>query len=68
VVEGVPAGIEAARAGRMTAPGVTRSGDEALSRAAGAGLVVTSLDQLDVAAPADGTLRARPASEADRHA
>lgn len=37
VVEDSPAGIEAARAGRMTSLGVARLGDAALLRAAGAG-------------------------------
>src|SRR5690242_10101074 len=57
VVEDAPAGIKAARAGGMTALGIARLGDEALLRAAGADLVVTSLDQLDLAALADGALR-----------
>jgi HAD superfamily hydrolase (TIGR01509 family) len=46
VVEDAPAGIEAARAGRMTALGVARRGDAALLWAAGADLVVTSLDEI----------------------
>jgi beta-phosphoglucomutase len=60
VVEDAPAGVEAARAGGMAALGIARLGDEALLRAAAADLVVTSLDQVDVAAIADGALRARP--------
>ena len=64
VVEDAPAGIVAARAGGMAALGIARLGDEALLRAAGAGLVVTSLDQVDIAAVAAGELRARPAAEA----
>ena len=48
----------------MTALGIARLGDEALLRAAGAGLVVTSLDQVDVGAlVATGALRARPETE-----
>ena len=65
VVEDAPAGIAAARAGGMAALGIARLGDEALLRAAGADLVVTSLDQVDVAAlVATGALRARPVVEA----
>ena len=64
VVEDAPAGIAAARAAGMAALGIARLGDEALLRAAGAGLVVTSLDQVDVAAlVATGALRARPETE-----
>jgi beta-phosphoglucomutase len=46
VVEDAPAGIEAARAGGMFALGVARLGDADLLRAAGADLVVTSLDEI----------------------
>jgi beta-phosphoglucomutase len=63
VVEDAPAGIEAARAGGMAALGIARLGDEALLRAARADLVLTSLDQLDVAAVPGGVLRARPDPE-----
>lgn len=59
VVEDAPAGIRAAKAGGMASLGIARLGDEALLRAAGADLVVTSLDQLDIAALGDGSLRAR---------
>jgi beta-phosphoglucomutase len=68
VVEDAPAGIKAARAGGMTALGIARLGDEALLRAAGADLVVTSLDQLDLASVADGPLRCRTNVEAARPA
>jgi beta-phosphoglucomutase-like phosphatase (HAD superfamily) len=68
VVEDAPAGIKAARAGGMPALGIARLGDAALLHAAGADLVVTSLDQVDTAAVADGTLRARPATETSAHA
>jgi beta-phosphoglucomutase-like phosphatase (HAD superfamily) len=60
VVEDAPAGIRAAQAGGMASLGIARLGDEALLRAAGADLVVTSLDQLDVAALGHGSLRTRP--------
>jgi beta-phosphoglucomutase-like phosphatase (HAD superfamily) len=56
VVEDAPAGIEAAKAGGMMALGVARLGDEALLRAAGADLVVTSLDDVAVAALARSRL------------
>ena len=48
VAEDAPAGIEAARAGGMVALGTARLGDAALLWAAGANLVVTSLDELDI--------------------
>ncbi len=60
VVEDAPAGIAAARAGGMATLGIARLGDEALLRAALADLVVTSLDQVDAAAIAEGVLRPRP--------
>ena len=60
VVEDAPAGIEAARAGRMAALGVARLGDAARLRAAGADLVVTSLDEVAIDALADGRLCRRP--------
>lgn len=63
VVEDAPAGIRAARAGGMTALGIARLGDAALLRQAGADLVVTSLDQIEVAGLAEGMLRSRPAEE-----
>ncbi|KQO91804.1 HAD family hydrolase [Methylobacterium sp. Leaf90] len=59
VVEDAPAGIRAAKAGGMASLGIARLGDEALLRAAGADLVVTSLDQLDLAALGSGRLRTR---------
>ena len=59
VVEDAPAGIRAAQAGGMASLGIARLGDEALLRAAGADLVVTSLDQLEVAALGHGSLRTR---------
>jgi beta-phosphoglucomutase len=60
VVEDAPAGIEAARAGRMTALGVARLRDAALLRAAGADLVVTSLDEIAIDELTDGRLCRRP--------
>ena len=61
VVEDAPAGIEAARSGRMTALGVARLGDEALLRVAGADLVVTSLDEIAIGELAEGRLGRQPA-------
>jgi beta-phosphoglucomutase len=60
VAEDAPAGIEAARAGRMTALGVARLRDAALLSAAGAHLVVTSLDEIAIDELADGRLCQRP--------
>lgn len=61
VVEDAPAGVEAARAGRMAALGVARHGDAALLRAAEADLVVASLDDVTIDALAHGRLCGRPA-------
>ncbi len=60
VVEDAPAGIRAARAGGMAALGIARRQDGAALVAAGADLVLTSLDLLDIAPLADGRLRANP--------
>lgn len=56
VAEDAPAGIEAARAGGMTALGVARHSDAASLRAAGADLVVTGLDDVAVDELAGGRL------------
>jgi beta-phosphoglucomutase len=61
VVEEAPAGIEAARAGGMMALGVARLHDADMLRAAGADLVVTSLDEVAIGLLADGRL-SRPAA------
>ena len=60
VVEDAPAGIEAACAGGMAALGVARLGDAAGLRAAGADLVVTSLDEVAIDVLAGGRLCRRP--------
>jgi HAD superfamily hydrolase (TIGR01509 family) len=60
VAEDAPAGIEAARAGGMRALGVARLGDAAGLRAAGADLVVTSLDEVAIDALKQGRLERRP--------
>lgn len=59
VAEDAPAGIEAARAGGMTALGVARMGDTIPLRSAGANLVVTTLDDVDVSELAHGRLSGR---------
>jgi len=59
VAEDSPAGVEAARAGGMTALGIARLGDAAGLRAAGADLVVTSLDDVAIDALENGRLRRR---------
>jgi len=61
VAEDASAGVEAARAGGMTALGVARLGDGAALRAAGADLVVTSLDEIPIGELRHGRLRRYPA-------
>ena len=56
VVEDAPSGVRAARAGGMRALGVARLEDEALLTAAGADLVVTTLDQVALPALFKGRL------------
>jgi beta-phosphoglucomutase len=68
VIEDAPVGIEAAHAGGMASLGIARLGDAALLRAAAADLVVTSLDQVDVAAIPSGRLRVKPNTKASAHA
>jgi HAD superfamily hydrolase (TIGR01509 family) len=68
VVEDAPAGISAARAGGMASLGIARLGDEALLHAAGATLVVTSLDQVNIDAIVKGALRAMDEKEGQPHA
>ncbi len=63
VVEDAPAGVQAAHAGGMKAVGIARLGDEALLEGAGADIVVTSLDQLDLTALGEGELAARAAPD-----
>jgi HAD superfamily hydrolase (TIGR01509 family) len=64
VVEDAPAGIEAARAGRMMALGVARLGDADQLRTAGADLVVTSLDEIAIDELVNGRLNRRPHNRA----
>lgn len=57
VIEDAPAGVEAAKSGGMMAIGVARFDDDALLEAAGADLVVTALDQVEVDALLAGQLQ-----------
>jgi beta-phosphoglucomutase len=61
VVEDAPVGIRAARAGGMTGLGIARQDDGSLLRAAGADLVVSSLDEIVIGELANGRLRRRSA-------
>jgi beta-phosphoglucomutase-like phosphatase (HAD superfamily) len=56
VMEDAAAGVEAAKAGRMGAIGVARKDDAELLAAAGADIVVKTLDEVDLAALSDGRL------------
>jgi beta-phosphoglucomutase len=59
VVEDATSGVQAAKAGNMTALGVARLGDEELLQKAGADLVVTTLDDVDLDALTEGRLKQR---------
>jgi beta-phosphoglucomutase len=59
VVEDATSGVQAAKAGDMAALGVARLDDEELLRRAGADLVVTTLDDVDLDALAGGRLEQR---------
>jgi beta-phosphoglucomutase len=56
VIEDADAGVQAAKAGNMAAIGLARADDTELLAAAGADLVVTTLDDVDLAALVDGRL------------
>jgi beta-phosphoglucomutase len=62
VLEDAVAGVEAAKAGDMAAIGIARADDEDLLAAAGADIVVTSLDEVDTEALAEGRLSRRMGS------
>jgi beta-phosphoglucomutase len=62
VVEDASSGVRAAKAGRMSALGVARLHDEALLADAGADLVVTTLDDVDVSGLTRGRLERRTAA------
>ena len=59
VVEDAASGVQAAKAGGMAALGVARADDQELLAAANADLVVTSLDEVDVAGLRELQLRRR---------
>jgi beta-phosphoglucomutase len=59
VLEDAPAGVQAAKAGGMAAIGIARADDTQLLAAAGADIVVTTLDDVDTAALAAGRLARR---------
>jgi len=61
VTEDASAGVQAAKAGGMAAIGVARADDADLLAGADADLVVTTLDDVDTSALAEGRLTARPA-------
>jgi beta-phosphoglucomutase len=61
VIEDASAGVEAAKAGGMAAIGIARADDAGLLAAAGADIVVTTLDDIDTAALAEGRLATRTA-------
>jgi beta-phosphoglucomutase len=61
VIEDASSGVEAAKAGGMAAIGIAWADDEELLANAGADIVVTSLDQVDVPALAEGRLSGTPA-------
>lgn len=56
VIEDADVGVQAAKAGKMAALGLARADDTELLAAAGADLVVTTLDNVDLAALSDGRL------------
>jgi beta-phosphoglucomutase len=56
VIEDAPAGVQAAKAGDMGAIGIARTDDVQLLAAAHADIVVTTLDDVDLGALADGRL------------
>ena len=61
VLEDAAAGVQAAKAGGMTAIGIARADDTQLLAAAGADIVVTTLDDVDTATLAAGRLARRKA-------
>jgi beta-phosphoglucomutase-like phosphatase (HAD superfamily) len=61
VLEDASAGVQAAKAGDMAAIGIARAHDADLLAAAGADIVVTTLDDVDTAALSEGRLATRKA-------
>jgi hypothetical protein len=68
VVEDAVSGIQAAKAGGMAALGLSRAGDEELLAAAEPDVLVTSLDDVDLDALAEGRLAAEGRLIAADHA
>lgn len=66
VVEDAVSGIQAAVAGKMDGLGTARKNDAAMLQAAGATLVVTSLDEVDLDQLVQGTLVKKGTAEAAR--
>ena len=56
VMEDAAAGVQAAKAGGMAAIGIARADDADLLAEAGADIVVTTLDEVDLTAVLDGRL------------
>ena len=56
-IEDAVSGVQAAKAGEMAALGLARADDEDALAAAGADLVVTSLDEVDLDGLGEGRLR-----------
>lgn len=65
VVEDAVSGVQAAKAGNMAALGIARADDEDLLAGAGADLVVTSLDDVDVDGLSEGRLTRREPARKD---
>ncbi|HYB30058.1 MAG TPA: HAD-IA family hydrolase [Solirubrobacteraceae bacterium] len=63
VMEDAAAGVQAAKAGRMGAIGIARKDDAELLSAAAADIVVTTLDEVDMAALAEGRLAVTAAAK-----
>ena len=61
VMEDAPAGVQAAKAGDMAAIGIARANDAELLAAAHADIVVTTLDDVDLKALANGRLATKKA-------
>ncbi len=61
VIEDAPAGVQAAKAGAMAAIGIARADDAALLAEAAADVVVSNLDDIDLAALGEGRLVKRNA-------
>ena len=60
VLEDATAGVQAAKAGHMAAIGIARFDDADLLAAAGADIVVETLDEVDLDAVAEGRLATKP--------